>query len=46
MIVALQYHKKDRKRTLTLARLLADIEPFPRDDILLAFVCQPDTPTS
>ena len=46
MIVALQYYEGDRERTFSLARLLADIEPSPRDDILLALVCQPDTTSS
>jgi Glycosyltransferase sugar-binding region containing DXD motif len=46
MIIALQYYKGDRDRTFSLARLLADIEPVPRNDILLALVCQPDTPSS
>ena len=46
MIVALQYYEGDRERTLSLARLLADIEPVPRNDILLALVCQPNTPPS
>ena len=45
MIVALQYYEGDRERTFALARLLADLEPSPRDDLLLALVCQPDTPT-
>jgi mannosyltransferase OCH1-like enzyme len=46
MIIALQYYKGDLERTFSLARLLADIEPIPRKDVLLAFVCQPDTPSS
>jgi hypothetical protein len=29
MIVALQYHEGDLERTMSLARLLADIEPSP-----------------
>jgi hypothetical protein len=44
MIVALQYHEGDLERTMSLARLLADIEPSPRTDVLLALVCQPGTP--
>lgn len=44
MIVALQYHEGDLERTMSLARLLADLEPGPRDDVLLALVCQPGTP--
>ena len=46
MIVALQYYEGDQQRAFSLARLLADIEPSPRDDVLLALVCQPDTPPS
>jgi len=46
MIIALQYFKEDQERTLTLARLLADIEPSSRDDVLLALICRPDTPSS
>jgi hypothetical protein len=44
MILALQYYDGDLDRTMSLARLLADIEPRPRTDILLALVCQPGTP--
>lgn len=44
MIVALQYHEGDLDRTTSLCRLLADLEPVPRNDVLLALVCQPDTP--
>lgn len=43
MIVALQYYEGDIDPTMSLARLLADIEPTPRSDIVLAFVCQPGT---
>ena len=46
MIVALQYYEGDQQRTFSLAKLLADIEPSPRNDVLLALVCQPDTPRS
>jgi hypothetical protein len=46
MIVALQYYGGDLERTVELAGLLADVEPVPRSDVLLAFVCQPDTPSS
>ena len=44
MIIALQYHGGDLDRTMSLARLLTDIEPRPRTDVLLALVCQPNTP--
>jgi hypothetical protein len=44
MIVALQYHEADLERTASLARLLADLEPYFRFDVLLALVCQPGTP--
>jgi hypothetical protein len=43
MIVALQYHAGDLDRTMSLARLLADVEAKPRPDVLLALVCQPGT---
>jgi hypothetical protein len=44
MIVAIQYYEDDRERTLQLVRLLTDLEKAPRNDILLALVCQPSTP--
>jgi hypothetical protein len=44
VIIALQYHGGDLERTMSLARLLADIEPGPRTDVLLALVRQPGTP--
>jgi hypothetical protein len=44
MIVALQYYEGDLERTMSLARLLADVELRPRLDVLLALVCQPGTP--
>jgi hypothetical protein len=43
VIVAIQYYEGDRTRAIHLARLLADLEPKPRNDILLAFVRKPDT---
>ncbi len=46
MIVALQYYEGDREQTMRLACLLADLEPLPRNDIMLALICQPDTPNS
>lgn len=44
MIVALMFCQTDATETMQLARLLADIEPVPRDDVLLALVRQPDVP--
>ena len=44
MIVALQYCERDLTKTMRLARLLADLEPRRRTDVLLGLVCQPDTP--
>jgi len=44
MIVALQYYEGDLNQTMSLARLLADLEASPRTDIMLALVSQPDTP--
>ena len=46
MIVALQYYDGDQERTMSLARLLADIEPVFRNDVTLALVCQPGTKSS
>ena len=46
MIIALQYYEGDIEPTMSLARLLADIEPTPRNDVVLALVCQPDTPVT
>ena len=43
MIVALMYCEADLDRTMSLARLLADIEQAPRADVLLALVSQPGT---
>jgi hypothetical protein len=44
MIVALQYYEGDLEATMALARLLADLEPAPRNDVILSLVCQPNTP--
>ena len=44
MILALQYSEGDLARSMALARLLTDIEPTRRDDVLLALVT--DTSTS
>jgi len=50
MIVALQYYQNpddgqgDLPQAMSLARLLADLLPEPRNDVLLALVCQPGTP--
>jgi hypothetical protein len=44
VIVALMCCEVDLDRTMSLARLLADVEPAPRTDVHLALVCQPGTP--
>jgi hypothetical protein len=44
MVLALQYYVTDMERAMSLARLLADLEPKFRDDVLLGLVCQPGTP--
>lgn len=44
MIIALQYYEGDLAAAMSLARLLADIETKYRSDVLLALVCQPETP--
>jgi hypothetical protein len=46
MIVAVQYYEGDMERALSLARLLADIQPRRRDDVLLSLACQPGTPAT
>jgi hypothetical protein len=46
MIIALQYHTTDMERTMSLARLLADLEPRYRNDTYLGLVCQPETPST
>jgi hypothetical protein len=46
MIVAIQFHDGDAHKALELARLIADIEPSHRDDVILGLVCQPSTNTS
>jgi hypothetical protein len=46
MILALQYYEGDRVPAMRLARLLADLEPRPRTDVVLGLVCQPGTPCS
>ena len=45
MIICLMYYEGDLEVSMSLARFLADIEPSPRDDVVLALVRQPDTPT-
>jgi len=45
MIVAIQFHDGDARKALELARLIADIEPAYRCDVLLGLVCQPSTHT-
>lgn len=50
MIIALQCYQNpddgqgDLPQAMTLARLLADLEPEPRNDVLLALAYQPGTP--
>ena len=44
MIIALEHCERDLTRTMRLARLLADLEPTYRTDVLLGLVCQPGTP--
>lgn len=44
MIVAIQYYMSDMVQSMQLARLLADLEPKYRDDVVLGLVCQPGTP--
>jgi hypothetical protein len=46
MIIALQYYEGDLEPTMSLARLLADLEPVPRTDVVLALVCHPGTPVT
>ena len=38
LIVALQFHEKDREQAATLARFIADVEPARRDDVKILFV--------
>lgn len=44
IVVAIQYFKDDEARAMRLARLLADVEPRRRDNVLLAFVRRFDMP--
>jgi hypothetical protein len=44
MILALEHCERDLTKTMRLARLLADLEPMYRTDLLLGLVCQPGTP--
>jgi hypothetical protein len=46
MIIALMFYGGDLEATASLARLLADIEPRRRTDVVLSFVSQPDTADS
>ena len=46
MIVALQFCEADLEPSMELARLVADLEPRPRDDVQLALVYQPGTPAT
>jgi hypothetical protein len=46
MVIAVQYWAGDEAAAIRLARLLADIEPRPRDDATIALVRRFDTPLS
>lgn len=46
MIFALMYYEGDLEQAMSLARLLADIEPRRRDDATMALVSQPGTPVT
>jgi hypothetical protein len=43
LILALQFYEGDQKKSMALAKLIADIEPDYRDDVVLCLVTQPDT---
>ena len=46
MIITLQYYEGDIEQTMSLARLLANIQLSPRNDVLLVLFSQPDTPVT
>jgi len=46
LVVAIQYYADDEHAALRLARLLADIEPQRRDDVIIAFARRFDCPPS
>jgi hypothetical protein len=46
LMLVLQFWKGDQARALRLARLLADIEPARRDDVILVFARRFDVPLS
>lgn len=46
LVVALQYWAGDEAKAMRLARLLADLEPRRRQDVLLCFFRRYDTPES
>jgi hypothetical protein len=46
LIIAVQYYGGDELQALRLARLLADIEPRPRDDATVLLVRRADVPLS
>lgn len=46
LVVAIQFYVDDEHRALRLARLLADIEPARRDDVMIAFARRFDCPAS
>jgi len=43
MIISIMFHNGDKGKSLALSKLIADIEPNRRDDVLLALVSQPGT---
>jgi len=46
LVIALQYYAGDEGAAMRVARLIADLEPARRDDVLLAFCRRHDTPQS
>ncbi|HSS37372.1 MAG TPA: hypothetical protein VLT58_01260 [Polyangia bacterium] len=44
LVVALQFWAGDEQRAMRLARLIADVEPRRRDDVIVAFCRRFDTP--
>jgi len=43
IILALQFHNADKPQAMRLARLIADLEEIPRDDVEFLFVARYDT---
>jgi hypothetical protein len=46
LVVAIQYFADDEPQAMRVARLLADIEPARRDDVVLAFCRRHDAPVT